>query len=168
MVAKDELSNMLANPQLGRRVPLLFLANKRDVPGGACVQGLVCAFGGCPHIGVGKQWCSRLQGGPHPAQPAACCTAGPGRGQQAAAQGVPELPTPWQRAAGMPARPEPGALHALVHRAAGALQPAEIAAALGLEDIQERPWQIVPTNALNGQGVDKAVDWLAERLLKRH
>jgi hypothetical protein len=68
----------------------------------------------------------------------------------------------------MPARPEPGALHALVHRAAGALQPAEIAAALGLEDIQERPWQIVPTNALNGQGVDKAVDWLAERLLKRH
>lgn len=50
---------------------------------------------------------------------------------------------------------------------AGALQPAEIAAALGLEDIRERPWQIAPTNALTGEGVDKAVDWLAERLLSK-
>jgi hypothetical protein len=31
-VAKDELDNMLANHQLGRRVPLLFLANKMDLP----------------------------------------------------------------------------------------------------------------------------------------
>lgn len=32
VVAKDELDNMLANQQLGRRVPLLFLANKMDLP----------------------------------------------------------------------------------------------------------------------------------------
>jgi hypothetical protein len=32
VVAKDELDNMLANHQLGRRVPLLFLANKMDLP----------------------------------------------------------------------------------------------------------------------------------------
>jgi hypothetical protein len=32
VVAKDELDNTLANHQLGRRVPLLFLANKMDLP----------------------------------------------------------------------------------------------------------------------------------------
>ncbi len=81
MVAKDELSNMLSSPQLRSRVPVLFLANKRDLP--------------------------------------------------------------------------------------GALQPAEIAGALGLEDIADRPWQIAPTNALTGEGVDGAVEWLAERLLRK-
>jgi signal recognition particle receptor subunit beta len=31
-VAKDELDNLLAHHQLGKRVPLLFLANKMDLP----------------------------------------------------------------------------------------------------------------------------------------
>jgi signal recognition particle receptor subunit beta len=32
VVAKDELDNLLAHHQLGKRVPLLFLANKMDLP----------------------------------------------------------------------------------------------------------------------------------------
>eukprot|EP00879_Flechtneria_rotunda_P020558 GHRR01021631.1.p1 GENE.GHRR01021631.1~~GHRR01021631.1.p1 ORF type:complete len:142 (+),score=36.06 GHRR01021631.1:172-597(+) len=32
VVAKDELDNMLANQQLNKRVPLLFFANKSDLP----------------------------------------------------------------------------------------------------------------------------------------
>lgn len=47
-----------------------------------------------------------------------------------------------------------------------ALTPAEIAQALRLEDIKDRPWQIVPSNGLTGEGVDKGVEWLAERLVK--
>ncbi|KAI8473789.1 MAG: small Arf-related GTPase [Monoraphidium minutum] len=81
VVAKDELDNMLAHPLLGRNVPLLFLANKRDLP--------------------------------------------------------------------------------------TALAPVEIAQALRLEDIRQRPWQIVPSNALTGEGLDKGVEWLASKLLQR-
>jgi ADP-ribosylation factor family len=39
--------------------------------------------------------------------------------------------------------------------------------ALRLEDIRERPWQIVPSNALTGEGLDRGLDWLAEKLLCR-
>ena len=45
-----------------------------------------------------------------------------------------------------------------------ALSPAEIAQALRLEDIKDRAWQIVPSNGLNGEGLDKGTDWLAEKL----
>lgn len=45
-----------------------------------------------------------------------------------------------------------------------ALSPVEIAQALGLEDIKDRPWQIVPSNGLTGEGLDKGTDWLVERL----
>eukprot|EP00877_Chromochloris_zofingiensis_P013799 jgi/Chrzof1/8673/Cz03g20020.t1 len=82
VVARDELDTMLSNPQLPGRVPLLFLANKKDLP--------------------------------------------------------------------------------------TALPPVEIAQALGLDDIREHPWQIVPTNALTGDGLDRAVDWLADRLLRKN
>ncbi|KAF6258276.1 ARF-like small GTPase [Scenedesmus sp. NREL 46B-D3] len=81
VVAKDELDNMLSNPQLGRRVPLLFLANKMDLP--------------------------------------------------------------------------------------SALTPVELAQAFRLEEIRERPWQIVPSNALTGEGLDRGMDWLAEKLLRK-
>ncbi|WIA20041.1 hypothetical protein OEZ86_013696 [Tetradesmus obliquus] len=81
VVAKDELDNMLANQQLGRRVPLLFLANKMDLP--------------------------------------------------------------------------------------SALTPVELAQAFHLEEIRERPWQIVPSNALTGEGLDRGMDWLAEKLLRK-
>lgn len=77
VVAKDELENMMRHPNL-RKVPVLFLANKKDLP--------------------------------------------------------------------------------------TAMPPVEIAQALGLEDIRDRAWQIVPSNGLSGEGVDKGVDWLAERL----
>jgi hypothetical protein len=39
--------------------------------------------------------------------------------------------------------------------------------AFHLEDIRDRPWQIVPSNALTGQGVDRGMDWLAEKLLRK-
>ncbi|PNH11692.1 ADP-ribosylation factor-like protein 6 [Tetrabaena socialis] len=45
-----------------------------------------------------------------------------------------------------------------------AMPPVEIAQALGLNDIKDRPWQIMPSNGLTGEGVDKGMDWLAERL----
>lgn len=48
-----------------------------------------------------------------------------------------------------------------------ALSPIEVAQALKLEDIRDRPWQIFPSNALTGEGVDKGADWLAEKLIGR-
>ncbi|GIL88366.1 hypothetical protein Vretimale_15047 [Volvox reticuliferus] len=77
VVARDEMEHMLAHPNL-RKVPVLFFANKKDVP--------------------------------------------------------------------------------------VAMPPVEIAQALGLDNIKDRPWQIVPSNGLSGEGVDNGVDWLAERL----
>lgn len=38
--------------------------------------------------------------------------------------------------------------------------------ALHLEELQERPWQIAPTNGLTGEGLDKAMEWLADKLLR--
>ncbi|KAL6756444.1 ARF-like small GTPase [Haematococcus lacustris] len=77
VVAKDELDNMLRHPNLGK-VPILFLANKKDLP--------------------------------------------------------------------------------------TALTPVELAQALRLEDIKDRPWQIVPSNALTGEGLDRGTEWLADKL----
>eukprot|EP00798_Chlamydomonas_sp_ICE-L_P027196 gene27197-2444_t len=45
-----------------------------------------------------------------------------------------------------------------------ALSPAEIAQALQLEAIKDHPWQIIPSNALTAEGLDKGTDWLAEKL----
>lgn len=81
VVAKDELDNMLKHPNMAsRKIPALFLANKKDLP--------------------------------------------------------------------------------------TALQPPAIAQALKLEDIKDRAWNIVQSNALTGEGLDKGTDWLAEMLTK--
>ncbi len=45
-----------------------------------------------------------------------------------------------------------------------ALSPVEIAQALCLDDIKDRAWQIVPSNGLTGEGLDKGTDWLVEKL----
>jgi signal recognition particle receptor subunit beta len=37
----------------------------------------------------------------------------------------------------------------------------DIALALRLEDIKDRPINIVPSNALTGEGLDRGIDWLA-------
>ncbi len=50
---------------------------------------------------------------------------------------------------------------------AGALLPAEIAATLGLDEVREHAWQILPSNALTGEGIDRGLDWLAEKLMRR-
>ena len=49
-----------------------------------------------------------------------------------------------------------------------AFTPVEIAQALGLEDIKDRAWQIVPSNALTGEGVEKGCEWLAEKMQAGH
>lgn len=38
------------------------------------------------------------------------------------------------------------------------------AQALALDDIKDHPWQIVPSNAMTGEGLDRGTDWLADRL----
>lgn len=81
MVAKDELEQMLGNEQLCTRVPVLFLANKRDLP--------------------------------------------------------------------------------------TALPPVDIAEKLNLTSIKDRPWNIMPSNALSGEGLDKGMDWLSDKILRR-
>ena len=48
-----------------------------------------------------------------------------------------------------------------------ALSPADIAGALGLDAIKDRPWQIVPSNGLTGEGVGTGIDWLVGELSKK-
>jgi hypothetical protein len=38
--------------------------------------------------------------------------------------------------------------------------------ALHLEELPDRPWQIAPTNGLTGEGLDKAMEWLADKLMR--
>ena len=81
VVAKDELDGLLSHPLLGPRVPVLFLANKMDLP--------------------------------------------------------------------------------------TALSPVDVAQALGLVNIRDRPWHIMPSNALTGDGLEKGMEWIAEKLIRR-
>ncbi|KAI8588851.1 putative ADP ribosylation factor 79F [Geranomyces variabilis] len=46
----------------------------------------------------------------------------------------------------------------------GAMTAEECAAALGLDAIRDRNWNIVPSCAITGQGVAKGLDWLASEL----
>lgn len=48
-----------------------------------------------------------------------------------------------------------------------ALSPPEIAEKMGLALIETRPWQIVPSDALSGEGLAKGVDWLATYVNKK-
>eukprot|EP00241_Pyramimonas_parkeae_P009883 CAMPEP_0114244146 /NCGR_PEP_ID=MMETSP0058-20121206/11180_1 /TAXON_ID=36894 /ORGANISM="Pyramimonas parkeae, CCMP726" /LENGTH=114 /DNA_ID=CAMNT_0001357059 /DNA_START=472 /DNA_END=816 /DNA_ORIENTATION=+ len=43
-----------------------------------------------------------------------------------------------------------------------ALSAVECAQALKLDEIKDKPWQIVPSNALTGEGLQRGTDWLAE------
>ncbi|XP_037916584.1 ADP-ribosylation factor-like protein 6 isoform X1 [Hermetia illucens] len=45
-----------------------------------------------------------------------------------------------------------------------ALSCVKIAAALGLEKIDEKPWHISSSNALTGQGLEDGVQWLIEQV----
>lgn len=46
----------------------------------------------------------------------------------------------------------------------GALPASELAQSLQLDNIRDRPWQIVATNAITGEGLDAGTDWLADAL----
>ena len=46
----------------------------------------------------------------------------------------------------------------------GALPATELAQTLQLQNIKDRPWQIVATNALTGDGLDSGTEWLADAL----
>lgn len=48
----------------------------------------------------------------------------------------------------------------------GACSPVECMSALELDRIQEKPWHITASNALNGAGVDDGIEWLAEHVTK--
>jgi len=49
----------------------------------------------------------------------------------------------------------------------GALPASELAQALQLDDLRDRPWQIVATNAITGDGLDTGTEWLADALNSR-
>ncbi|XP_055838024.1 ADP-ribosylation factor-like protein 6 [Episyrphus balteatus] len=47
---------------------------------------------------------------------------------------------------------------------ADALSSVKIAAALGLENIEDKPWHISSSNALTGEGLEEGVQWLVEQI----
>ena len=46
----------------------------------------------------------------------------------------------------------------------GAMSVAEVYSALGLEALKTRTFQIFKTSAIKGEGLDQAMDWLANAL----
>lgn len=49
----------------------------------------------------------------------------------------------------------------------GALPAAELAQSLQLQNIKDRPWQIVATNALTGDGMESGTEWLVDALTSK-
>jgi hypothetical protein len=47
---------------------------------------------------------------------------------------------------------------------AQALTTQEISKAMGLNKILDRPWTIVKSNALKGEGIETGIKWLSEKL----
>ncbi|GMH33963.1 hypothetical protein BSKO_01797 [Bryopsis sp. KO-2023] len=47
-----------------------------------------------------------------------------------------------------------------------ALSPVEIAEGLNLDEIKDRGWQIVASNALTGDGLGKGMEWLGDKIRK--
>lgn len=47
---------------------------------------------------------------------------------------------------------------------ADALSSVKIAAALGLEKIDDKPWHISSSNAISGDGLEEGVQWLIEQI----
>lgn len=45
-----------------------------------------------------------------------------------------------------------------------ALTPSDIGIALRLADIKDRPINIFPSNALTGEGLDRGIEWLADKI----
>ncbi|KAH0792231.1 ADP-ribosylation factor-like protein 1 [Histomonas meleagridis] len=45
-----------------------------------------------------------------------------------------------------------------------AMKPEEISDKLALSTIKDRPWTIVPTSALKGEGINSAFEWLSEQI----
>ena len=48
-----------------------------------------------------------------------------------------------------------------------ALTASEVAQALQLDSIKDKPWQITSSNALLGQGLDNGMEWLAQALQRQ-
>ncbi len=45
-----------------------------------------------------------------------------------------------------------------------ALSPAEITEQLGLNNIRERTWQILPSSATTGEGLQDGMEWLVKQI----
>ncbi|KAI8909964.1 ADP-ribosylation factor family [Powellomyces hirtus] len=46
----------------------------------------------------------------------------------------------------------------------GCMTPEQCTAALGLDTIRDRNWNMIPSNAITGEGLAKGLDWLAAEL----
>mmetsp|Transcript_21077 Transcript_21077/g.50318 ORF Transcript_21077/g.50318 Transcript_21077/m.50318 type:complete len:109 (-) Transcript_21077:45-371(-) len=44
------------------------------------------------------------------------------------------------------------------------LSAVDIGSVLRIEDIKDRPINILPSNALTGEGLEKGIDWLADKM----
>ncbi|TDG42884.1 hypothetical protein AWZ03_010704 [Drosophila navojoa] len=44
------------------------------------------------------------------------------------------------------------------------LSNVKIAAALGLENIKDKPWHICSSNAISGEGLDEGIQWLVQQI----
>ena len=132
VVARDELDTLLGHTALGPGVPLLLLANKRDLPG---------------TLGPAEIAQARA------------------RARRGSARRGARLLAP---ACKRPARQACAEQHALARpRAHLHAHTRARRQALGLEGVRGRPWQVVPTNALTGEGLEEGVRWLAGKLLGR-
>lgn len=45
-----------------------------------------------------------------------------------------------------------------------ALSPAELTSELGLNDLRDRTWQILPCSARTGEGLQEGMEWLVEQI----
>lgn len=45
-----------------------------------------------------------------------------------------------------------------------ALSPAELTTELGLNDLRDRTWQILPCSARTGEGLQEGMEWLVEQI----
>ncbi|VDP84511.1 unnamed protein product [Echinostoma caproni] len=49
----------------------------------------------------------------------------------------------------------------------GSLSASQVALMLGLEKIRTKPWNIISSNAISGDGITEGLNWLCEKLLKK-
>lgn len=186
-VAKDELDLLLKHKDLNK-VPLLFFANKMDLPQSLtpveCAQVSVRKRENEEEFAHSLSLFRRRVPGPSLAQhnahfhPAYSQEGAPR--WRACPHAQPDYPTPTGRHR-LPRGSSthflqraycPGGAHYKPLPCLGLTSPSRVddvpaAQALKLDEIKDKAWQIVPSNALTGEGLQRGTDWLAEFVGKR-